>query len=93
MKEASIGPPSIYLSGKVNKVVMNNGVEAWSFSSSQCIQAAVDNVEAYLKEKGVKPISKAETALSSNYQPELDVMEELYLVDTAYYQSLIGILR
>ena len=35
MKKNFIGTPSIYLGDKVNKVVMNNGVEASSFSYSQ----------------------------------------------------------
>ena len=34
LKEESIGLPSIYLGGKMSKVTLNNGVEAWSFSSS-----------------------------------------------------------
>ena len=93
MKEKSIGTPSIYLGDKVRKVVINNGVEEWSFSSSQYVHAVINNVETHLIEKGIKPISKTESALSSNYRPELDVIEELNHIDAAYYQSLIGILR
>ena len=37
MKPESIGPPTIYLGGKLTKVTLNNGVEAWSFSSSQYV--------------------------------------------------------
>ena len=47
VKEASIGPPDIYLGGKVSKVKLENGVSAYSsFSASQYVQAAVNNVEA-----------------------------------------------
>jgi len=45
LKEESIGPPSIYLGGKMGKVILNDVVEAWSFSSSQYVQTAVKNVE------------------------------------------------
>ena len=93
LKEESVGPPSIYLGGKVSKIIMDNGAEAWSFSSSQYVQAAVSNVETYLSEKGEKLPAKALTPLSSNYRPEIDTSSELGSVESAYYQSLIGILR
>jgi hypothetical protein len=32
LKEASIGPPDVYLGGKMWQVVMENGAKAWSFS-------------------------------------------------------------
>ena len=38
----------------MSKVTLNNGVEAWSFSSSQYVQAAVKNVEEYLSKEGRK---------------------------------------
>ena len=47
-KEESIGPPDHYLGGKVRKVQLENGLYAWEFSSSQYVQTAVKNVEAYL---------------------------------------------
>ena len=48
LKEESIGLPDHYLGGKVRKVQLENGVNAWAFSSSQYVQTAVKNVEAYL---------------------------------------------
>ena len=48
IKEGTIGPPSIYLGNKVSKVTLENGMTAWSFSSSQYVQAVVKNVESYL---------------------------------------------
>ena len=48
LKEESIGPPKIYLGGHVRKVTLDNDVEAWAFSSSQYVQAAVKNVETCL---------------------------------------------
>ena len=91
-----IGPPTVYLGGRVRKVQLENGVWAWSFSSSQYVQSAIKNVEEYVgrpKNSHLKIPSKAETPLTTSYRPELDVSPELMLRDSAYYQSLIGILR
>ena len=41
LKDKSIGLPMIYLGNKVSKVTLDNGVEAWAFSSSQYIQNTV----------------------------------------------------
>ena len=41
--------PSIYLGNKVSKVILDNVVKVWSFSSSQYVQLAIQNVESYLK--------------------------------------------
>ena len=46
MNPESIGPPNIYLGGKVSKIKLQNGVDAWAFSSSQYVQAAVKNVDS-----------------------------------------------
>ena len=54
LKEESIGPPDHYLGGKVRKVLLENGVNAWAFSSSQYVQTAVKNVEEYLKSEDSK---------------------------------------
>ena len=47
LQEESIGPPKIYFGGGVHKVTLDNDVQAWAFSSSQYVQAAVKNVESY----------------------------------------------
>ena len=96
LKEESIGPPTIYLGSRVCKVELENGVWAWSFSSSQYVQSAVKNVEEYVgksENSHLKIPTKAETPLMTTYRPELDVSPELTPRDSAYYQSLIGILR
>ena len=93
LKEESIGPPSIYLGGKMRKVTLNNGVEAWSFSSSQYVQAAVDNVEDYLKARNQKLPARASAPFTSNYRPEVDTSPELGPAEASYYMSLIGVLR
>ena len=93
MKEASIGKPTIYLGGKVNEVTLNNGANAWSFSSSQYVQAAVRNVNDYLEKRGEKLQPKVKAPFTSNYRPELETTPELDEIDSAYYALLIGILR
>lgn len=80
----------------MRKVVFDNGVEAWTFSSSQYVQAAVKNVESYVSTKSedrCKLPAKAETPLKTSYRPELDVSPELKPEDANYYQSVIGVLR
>ena len=89
-KEGSIGPPTMYLGGRVRKVQLENGVWAWSFSSSHYVQSAIKNVEAYVgrpKNSHLKIPSKAETPLIMSYRPELDVSSELTSRDSAYYQE------
>ena len=93
VKEGSVGPPKIYLGNKVSQVTLENGVTSWSFSSSQYVQAAVENVEKYLKSKRKRLPTKASSPFTSGHRPEIDVTNELNDVDTACYQSLIGILR
>ena len=96
LKEESIGHPSLYLGGHVCQVKLDNGVDAWSFSSSQYIQTAVKNVEEWLSKRGDgrwKLPSKVETPMWSTYRPELDISPELSTEESSYYQSLIGVLR
>jgi hypothetical protein len=96
LKEKSIGPPKLYLGGHLSLVELDNGVQAWAFSSSQYVRAAVQNVEDFIAKdetKRWKLSNKAETPLRTSYRPELDVTPELSPQEAVYYQSLIGILR
>ena len=93
IKESSIGPPDIYLGGKMCQVTLPNGVKAWAFSSSQYVQEAVRNVEEQLAKLNMKLRKKATAPITTGYRPELDASPELNPTDAAYYQSLIGILR
>ena len=76
----------------MSKVVMENGSTAWSFSSSQYVPSAVKNIEDSLAKQGEKLTARANTLLTSNYRPEIDVSMELQPVDVAYFHSLIGII-
>ena len=93
IKPGSVGPPKIYLGNKVSKVTLENGCEAWSFSSSQYVQNAVLNIESHLRKQGKKLPKRASAPFSTGYRPELDISPELDSKDITYYQSLIGILR
>ena len=96
MKEASIGPPKMYLGAGIRKVKLDNGLDAWAASSSQYVQAAARNVEEYIEkshDKRWKIPNKVETPMWLTYRLELDVSEELSPSNASYYQSLIGILR
>ena len=54
LKETSIGPPKVYFEEKMSLVELTIGAKAWAFSSSQYVHGAVQNVESYLKEQGLK---------------------------------------
>ena len=77
----------------MRKVNLDNGLEAWGFSSAQYIKNAVTNVEQKLNKDGEKLPKKAPTLFAYDYRPELDLSPELPTDKASYYQSLIGILR
>lgn len=62
-------------------------------SSSQCVQVAIKNVESCLAEQGLSWQAKANTLLTSNCCPELDVSPELEDPERSNYFRLIGVLR
>ena len=93
MKPGSVGPPKIYLGGLMRNITLSNEVKAWGFFSSQYVQAAVKNVDEYFATNERKLPSKALALIQTSYRPEIDTTSELNAIDSAYYQSLIGILR
>ena len=94
LKEDSIGYPNIYLGGHCRRLQLENGVEAWGLRSSKHVQAAVNNVEEYVKDKDNLNVKiRAETPMQTAYRPELYVRMDLTPVRESYYMSLIGILR
>ena len=54
LKEASIGPPKMYLGAGIRKLRLDNGLDAWTASLSQYVQAAVRNVEEYIEKSHEK---------------------------------------
>jgi hypothetical protein len=93
LKAESIGPPEIYLGGRLRKVVLDNGAKAWAFGSAQYVRASVNNVKEYLAKKGMEPLRGQKAPFMSKYRPEVDVTPELSNDEASYYQSIIGILR
>lgn len=101
LKPSSIGPPNIYLGGKVPCKLyetMEGLKHCWSFSSSQYVKAVCDNVANYLgnegcKRPGFKFPKPRDAPISNGCRPELDESEELNDNNANHYQSLIGILR
>ena len=80
--------------GTVSKIQLPNGVHAWAFSSLQYIHEAVKNVEENLEKVGEKLMSKKPgTPIPTSYSLELNITPELISTDSAYHQSLVGILR
>ena len=53
MKPESIGPPKLYLGGKLSTIDLPNGVTAWTISASKYIQNVLKNIEATLKQHGL----------------------------------------
>ena len=93
IKEGSVGPPKLYLGGKISMVQLPNGVEAYAISTSRYVQEAVKNVENYVRQTNIEMPKRASTPMKNGYKPELDITPELSPTQAAYYQSLIGILR
>jgi hypothetical protein len=75
LKNTSVGDPDIYLGAKLRKVVLDNGVQAWSMSPSKCVQEAVRNVKDYLQEKepGRPWLQKAPTLFAKDYRLERSI--------------------
>ena len=95
MKKGSIGDPDMYLGSKLCQVQLDNGVWAWSISSSKYVQEAVKNVEPWLAKDcaGSKLKKRATAPWPIGYVSELDTTKELEPSKAQYYQSLIGVLH
>jgi hypothetical protein len=73
IKPGSIMEPTFYLGAKLEKTVMSNGVVAGGMSSSKYVQAAVQNVQEYLKENGDRNLKKKASApFEATYRAEID---------------------
>jgi hypothetical protein len=86
--------PTFYLGAKIKKTVIPNGVVAWGMSSSKYVQAAVQNVQEYLKKNGDRKLKKKASApFEATYRVEIDKRPVLGPEMANYVQSQIGILR
>ena len=86
VKLNSIGKPTQYLGNKVSYVTLENGVSAWSFSSSQYVQSAVKNFIDHLTSEGRLLPGREKSPWTSNYRPETDVSPKLPPLKAAYFQ-------
>jgi hypothetical protein len=94
MKPGSIMEPTFNLGAKIKKTVMSNGVVDWGMSSSKYVQAAVQNVQEYLKENGDRKLKKnTSDPFEATYRAEIDESPVLGPEMANYFQSQIGILR
>ena len=57
----------------MSKVVLENDLTAWSFSSPHYVQTAMKNVKDSLAKQDANLPARANTPLSSKYRPEIDV--------------------
>jgi hypothetical protein len=94
MKPGSIMEPTFYLGAKLKKTAMPNGVVAWGMSSSKYLQAAVQNLQEYLKENGDRKLKKKESdPFGATYRAEIDESPVLGPEMANYFQSHIRILH
>ena len=94
MKPGSIADPDFYLGAKVRRIVLPNGVVAWSMSSSKYIQSAARNVREYLNKNSRYSMPKrASSPFTSGFEHDIDVSPELDQAWSSFYQSQVGILR
>ena len=95
MKPGLVGDPDIYLGAKLWKIQLENGVEAWSMSSSKYVQDVVKNAKTYLQENynGWIMPKRVSSPWPCDYTSELDDSPELDLMKVSYYQSQVGVLH
>jgi hypothetical protein len=93
VKPRSDKEPYIYLGANVKKVQMLDGREVWATSPHNYIMNAIKTVKGSLAEEreGCVLKTKAKNPFPMNYQPELDVLNELGPELSSHYSQLIGI--
>ena len=77
IKPSSIGPPNQYLGNKVSLLTLDNYLQPWSFSSSNYVQNAVNNVAGKLSCEGRSLPKRDLSPWTSNYRPDTDITPEL----------------
>ena len=77
LKQESVGPPKFYQCGYVRKVTLDYGLDAWEFSSSQHVNAAIKTVEDRLKKIGMKIPGREETPLRIDCIYKLNISADL----------------
>ena len=93
LKPESITEPDVYLGAKIRKVMVDTDTYAWAQSSAGYVKEAIKTAEKWCMENGFRLSTKAKTAISFTYRPELDVSEVLEPDAAKWYQGAIGVLR
>lgn len=91
-KNDKIESPEMYLGAKLQQKELN-GINCWTITSVDYINAAIKTIEEGNKNKKWKLPPKPKTPMSQSYSPELDCSPELDDDDLQYFQELIGMLR
>jgi hypothetical protein len=95
VKPRSDKEPDIHLGANVEKVQMPDGREVWATSPCDYVKNAIKTVKGLLAEDGEGYVlkNKAKNPFPMNYQPKLDVSNELGPELSSRYLQLIGIAR
>ena len=93
MADKHICLPNIYLGIKVSKVELENSVSAWSFSSSRYVQSSVQDDKIHLRSIKQSLSKHYSVPFTTGHKPAIDISATLRAIYSAYYQSLIGVLR
>jgi hypothetical protein len=93
VKPGSDKEPDIYLGANVEKVQMLDGREVWAMAPRDYIRNAIKTVKGLLAEDGEGYVlkNKVKNPIPMNYQPKLDVSNELGPELSSRYLQLIGI--
>jgi Reverse transcriptase (RNA-dependent DNA polymerase) len=92
LKDDKIEEPEAYLGAKLDKMTVD-GIECWTMSAEQYVNASVKNVEEALAKRGLRLPTKCYTPLPTDYHPELETSAELKSDGIQLYQELVGVLR
>ena len=90
-KNGKVEPPEMYLGATLKKKTLD-GIEMWTITSVEYVNAAVGTVKEALKGKLWKLPGRANLPMSASFLTELDGSPELNAGDTQFYQEMIGML-
>ena len=73
-------------------MIVGDEAEEWAFSSSQHARDDADNVESYLKKKGIPFPKSCDSLLSPARGPESGIVPDLIIDDATDHPYLSGFL-
>ena len=93
LKDDKVDAPDIHLGAELSQIINEDGDCCWAVTADKCRQAAVNNVDHVLRKKARKLPTQCVTPLSSNYQRENDMTQELKSKGMQWYRKMIGALH